>query len=431
MGSAQHQCAIAIDGAAGHPRPCGFIHRIRLSGDHAFINIGLARYHIAVHRDPFTGPGVDQVTGDNLVQWQFHHHAAPFHPRHLWGQPHQPADRGTGAPLGPRLQRAAQQDQHHDHGRRLEIHRSGAAGQKSGRKGGYHRIAVSRRCSQCHKAVHVGGSPQQGRVALAVKAVARPDQHNRGQDELQHPAGLHPDSPGNQMMQRRIEMRTHFHHEHRQRQGCGDPGHPRQPGRFTVLAGGQILGLVAGKRGGIACSGAGGDQIGGGNLPGERMHRGRFRCQIDPRCDHAGHGRQCPFHPRHTRGTSHVGNLQGHLGGARRISRLVQHPRQLHWAGAAIGGDAGGLIGQIDRCRRNTRCRQQRPFHPANARGAGHAFKRQGDNRHGHRGLRCKVPGIDRGSHYWKVKAGGANTFPLDLPALETPTSIPQTGEIM
>ena len=384
MRGPQHHRPGAIDRTARDLCARPLFHRLRFAGDHAFIDIRLATDHRPINGNPFARAGMDHIPGHDLVYWQVRHLPVPFDPGGFWGQPRQFANGLPGAPFGPRLEGAAQQDQHHDHRCGFVIYGAAARWQQSGGKGGQGGQAVGGHGSQRDKRVHIGRAAQQGRHPFAKEPLPRSGQNHGGQDELQHPTGLHADRIHHQRMQRRDQVPTHFDDKHRQGQPGRDPGQPGQCVGFAGFAATQIFIAVAADGCGISRSGAGGDQRGGRNLSGIKLQGCGFTGQIDLRRNHAGHGSQRPFDPGNTGCASHVMHPQLHLFQPGRIARILQNPGQGGGAGMAVCGNCRGFGGQIDLRPADPRRGLERPFDPADAGRTGHALNAQLDGLVGH-----------------------------------------------
>jgi hypothetical protein len=59
---AEGKGAFLVDGSAHHLASSRFCDRNGLAGDHRFIDIAVAVDHLAVDRDAFSGPHLDDVT---------------------------------------------------------------------------------------------------------------------------------------------------------------------------------------------------------------------------------------------------------------------------------------------------------------------------------------------------------------------------------
>ena len=73
--SAELEAAGAVDGAAGHRIAGGLCHRNRLSGDHAFVHMGAALGHLAIHRDAFAGAHHEDMAGSDPLYGHILHRA--------------------------------------------------------------------------------------------------------------------------------------------------------------------------------------------------------------------------------------------------------------------------------------------------------------------------------------------------------------------
>ena len=223
LGGAKGESAGLVDGGADNLVPCPLGDRDRLAGDHALVDIGGALGHLAVDRHLLAGPHVDDVAGPHFGQRNLGDAAAALDPRRLRLQPDEPLDRLGRAPFRLRLQVAPEKDEGDDDGRGFIIDVVRARGQQAGGEGRHDRIGPGGAGADRHQRIHVRGPPKQSGNPLAEEAQPRTEQHRRGQRELDQPAALHADRPGNEAVQRREEMRTHLEDQHRQGQQRREP----------------------------------------------------------------------------------------------------------------------------------------------------------------------------------------------------------------
>ena len=333
--------------------------------------------NLSIHGHPFTGAQIDHIARLHLGNRHLDHGIAAMDARHAGLQPDQTADRLRGAPLGPRLKIAAQQDQGHDHRRRLEIHIHRIRGQQPRQKGRYHRIGIGRRGPHRDKAVHVRRRPQQRRIALEVEPPPRPQQDQRGQDELHHPACLHPDGGHDQVMHRGEQMRSHLHHENRQAQRGGNGQIALERDLLGLLARGHRVIRRPACRDGARVIAHRLDRLHQGCDIGGAAHQGALRRQIDRGGLHARHGCQRPLDPPHTGGAGHPLDDQIHARGRHVIARLLDRGDQQRAVQRGGGCDLGLFGRQIDTGRHDPRHARQRLLDPPHAGGAGHPLHRQ------------------------------------------------------
>ena len=367
---AKGQRALLVDRAAHQRAADGLGHRDRLAGDHRLIDETLALDHLAIDRDALAGADLDDVARDDILNGHF---PAAAHPRGSGLKPHQPLDRLGRAPLGPRLQHPAQQDQRDNDRGGLVIDMNRAGGQQRGRKRRHQRIGIGRQRAHRDQRMHIGRHPQQRRNAMAIETPPRKDQHQRGQRGLKIPAVLHADGAVDQLMHARDQMRPHFHHEDRQGEHQCQQEIAFQFQRLCLAA---VLRLVARRSATIfarliARPGHRRDQILDRRASPHLRPPGG---QIDGGRRNAGRRQQRPLDPAHAGGAAHSLDRQFLRGGGNAIARLLDragdgaviHPR--------IGHNIGPRSGQIDADRAHPRHLAQRPFHPPDAGGAIHAL---------------------------------------------------------
>ena len=308
LGGAIGQAAGAINRAADESRTADLFHRHRLTGDHAFIDIGLPIDDNAVGGDLLAGAEVDDVAGFDLFQGQFDDGAVALHPCAGGAQAHELGNRGPGAPLGAGLKIAAQQDQRDDHGGGFEIDHAAAFGQQPRRKERGDRVEPRRPRSECHERVHIRRALRQRRQAIAIEMPPRPCQHEGGEEELDEPACLRPDGRRDPMVKSGHQMAAHLKHKNGQGERGGQQGHPFEVDGLRFLTrrglGGARLGRV--DAGGIArlCRriAQGGQKIGVFQCFDSRLFAG----EVDRGREHPRHRKQRAFHTAQAGGAGHV-----------------------------------------------------------------------------------------------------------------------------
>ncbi|MND82838.1 hypothetical protein D3C80_746820 [compost metagenome] len=195
FGDTEAECPGFVDGAADHFGTDPLGHRHRFAGDHAFIHIRGTFDDLTVDRDLLARANEHDITGGHLVERDFQGFTVTLDARRFGLQPNQPFYRLRGSPLGASLQRAPKQNQRNDHRGGFEIDVGGTLRQHLRNESGHHRVAISRRGTHRHQRVHVRGTAQQCRHALAEEAQAGPKQHQRGKHELQIRIALFTQNP--------------------------------------------------------------------------------------------------------------------------------------------------------------------------------------------------------------------------------------------
>ena len=352
-------------------------------------------------------------------------------------QARQPLDRLRRAPLGPRLQEAPHQDQHHDHRRRLEVHIHRACRQHRRQEGSHRGKAPRGQRAHCHQRIHVGCPAQQRRNAFAVEAQPRHEQHQRRQHELQVPAVLRADGMRHPVMEGRHHVPAHLQQEHRQRQRCRQPqvtpqrpllGYlairnrvsARFPGNTCTMG---ISGLAYSAR---SCTGILATIHHACRIPGllgrrqqrrhrrQSTHRRPFRGQVHAGRTHARHRLQRPLHPAHARGATHLVHLQHHGALGHVIAHLLHRLHQLLRLQRLGQRHRGPLGGQVHVHRRHPGHLAQRHLHPPHTRRAAHALDGQ------HESLGCL---LQPGAGHNRIRFIH-DPFPCRFTALLEPPSI-------
>jgi hypothetical protein len=122
-----HERAGAVDRAGDHLGARLAAHRHRLAGDQRLVEGGAALQHLAVHRHLLAWPDAQAVADPDPVQRHFLvRPVRPDAPGGLRREAEQRLDRAGGLRPGAQLQHLAEQRQHGDHGRGLEVDRNGA-----------------------------------------------------------------------------------------------------------------------------------------------------------------------------------------------------------------------------------------------------------------------------------------------------------------
>ncbi len=381
LGDAETEGTGGVERTAHNFRAHGLGHRHRLTGDHAFVDIGGTLHHRAIDRHLLAGADQHDVAQGDLLKGHFDGLTTALHARGPRLQPHQPLDRLRGTALGPRLERAPEQDQGHDDDRRFEVDIRRARRQYAWCEGRDHGIAIGCRGTERDQRVHVGGAAQQCRHALAEEAQARPEQHQRGQRELQVPAGLQSDGMHHPVVHGRNEVRAHFQNEDRQGQQRRQQQGAAQRARFAFAA---FLLLVTGRgrahadrARGVAGVLHGGLQIGDGHRAGQMAHVRPLGGQVDAGRDHARQLRKTLFHATDAGRTRHP--LDAQLGGlfADVVARAFDGAHRSLRVGRADEAEIGPLGGKVDRGALHAGDGGQRTLHPAYAGGTGHALDGQ------------------------------------------------------
>ena len=117
-----HEAAGAVDGAARDPVARPLLDRHRLAGDHRLVDGAPSLEDDAVDRDPLAGPHAEPIADRDLIER--HVLLAPVvakDSRRLRREPQQRPDRAARPAPRAQLQHLAQQHEHRDDGRRLEV----------------------------------------------------------------------------------------------------------------------------------------------------------------------------------------------------------------------------------------------------------------------------------------------------------------------
>ena len=181
-------------------------------------------------------------------------------------------------------------------------------------------IEPGRPCAKGNQGVHLRRAAQQSRNAQSKKPASRHEKHDRGQREIGDIEPLYRHRSHQPMMERRIEMASHFEHEKRQRQQRGEHNVALEYRGVLVV----VMGMVAAGRCDRAQAGLiahlfhcleQGICIAAGN-------RSAFGRQIDRCGGDAIHLEQRFFHPRNAGRASHAFDVK--CGGGR-IGDVLVH----------------------------------------------------------------------------------------------------------
>ena len=140
--------------------PGGLVDREALAGEHGFVDVGRAFLDAAVDRDPLAGPDDDAVSRDEVRDRDLDLAALAEHARGIGGEMQQARDGVAGAAASARFERASDEDQRDDGGRRFEVDRGvsfAAGGHEHVRRDRRDRRRHERHAGpDGHERVHVG-----------------------------------------------------------------------------------------------------------------------------------------------------------------------------------------------------------------------------------------------------------------------------------
>ena len=242
-----HERARLVERAADHAVAGLPGHRHRLAGHHQFVDGRAAVDDRAVDRDLFARPHPQPVADRDRGERDLLVAAVRAEPPRRGGrEAEQRADRPRGALAGAQLEHLAEQHQHGDDGRRLEIDRDRAVmaaerGRKdAGRERGDHAVGVGDAGAERDQREHVEVAGDQRAGAALEERPARP-QHDRRRETELHQIGQRRIDPA----VRADQVRAHLEHDHRRGEHEPDPEPPRHVGELGVRAGlgGRHLGL--------------------------------------------------------------------------------------------------------------------------------------------------------------------------------------------
>ena len=186
---AHEHAAVAVDRAPRERGPRRFGHRQGLTGQHGFVDLGLAFDQFAVERKTLPRAHHDQVPGQDFVDRHIDLALFTDPVRLVGSQGVQGADGFGGLALGASFEPFTQQHQRDDHGRAFKVQvrcMVTARGEPQP-----HRQQPARRRTQGNQQIHVARERLQGVPAGPVKTRPQDELHRRGQRELQ-PGGQHP-----------------------------------------------------------------------------------------------------------------------------------------------------------------------------------------------------------------------------------------------
>jgi hypothetical protein len=270
-------------------------------------------------------PGRSTSTSPGCKAWALRSTTPPGFPPAPYRVAARPAaDRRAGAAPGARFQPAAQQDQRHDHRRRLEIHRAGTGGQQAGRQQRHHGIAPGRQRAHRHQRIHVGRRAQRGQAA-GQEHPPRPGQNGRVSTactvqlgpcrSCAAPSGERPGSDA-----RPFPARTPAASAPPPRSGGGARRPPPRPA-------GRRLHPGPGPRHSLRRPSAAtmrGHRIGWRDM----AHRHRHVGQVGRRAFDTRQAGQHPLDPRHATGAGHPVQIQHQGFGLRGVSGILQRLHQ-------------------------------------------------------------------------------------------------------
>ena len=238
------ECALAVHGCTGDDVSVSLGGRHRFAGQHAFVDQRTALHDDPVHGNPFAGAYADPVARLEAFDRAILVTGLRHDPGKSRLQPDQGLNCRSCLSLGSCFQQPAEEDQHDDHSRRLEIDGPCVDREKGGQERCHGREPECRRSPQRDKRVHVGAASQQGRDAAFEEPAARSCQGGSNEQELQDPARLKTDCLRDEMMHGGINMATHLDQEDRQDQRCGNQRVAgEQGGFFLPVLFGEIPGV--------------------------------------------------------------------------------------------------------------------------------------------------------------------------------------------
>ncbi len=164
---------------------------------------------MSVYRNLFARSYQHYITRHHLVDGQLEGLSVPLNAGGLGLKTHELFDGLARAPFGDSLQILAHQDERDNGRRRLVVHMNRPGRQELREKGSHDRIAVGGAGTEHHERVHVRRTVPQGRPARTVEAQARPELHDRRQDEGEIEDRLHRHYTHELSVQRRNQHRNH------------------------------------------------------------------------------------------------------------------------------------------------------------------------------------------------------------------------------
>ncbi len=231
-----HKTAGAIDRAARDLVADGFFHRQRFPGQHGLLHTGVALDEFAIHRHFFPGNHTQAIADLHLFQRDFLVTALRDKARGGWSQIEQGLDGAAGPAAGAEFEHLTQQYQHHNHGGCLEVNGHLAIMAHAVRKNirQQHGDDAENKCrthTDGDEREHIEVPTDDGTPATLEKRPASPDDHRRGERELNPARNIAADPwlPA----QRRDHVR-HRQQEHGQCQRRADPEAPRHVLEFGV-----------------------------------------------------------------------------------------------------------------------------------------------------------------------------------------------------
>ena len=368
-----------VDRAADHIGAGALGDRPGLSGQHRFVDERGAFDHLPVDRHFFARLDQNDVADDDILESDFDRRSIPQDARGLGLEADQMLDGRTGAALRPRLQAAAKQDQRHDHGGGFEIDVRGSGRKQARREGDERGIGEGGAGAERDERVHIGGAAPQRRESCREKAQARPEQNQRGQDELDDPARLHADRVHDEHVNGGKQVRAHFEREDGRRQSQGQEERARELLRFPPRrsarrwCGRVRLDLL--RR--ITSRGCRLGENPGIRDPRHKAHRPGFGGQIDIGLDHAGNFLERLLDVIHAGGAAHFLDVEPRRFNRGPITRLADRRDDRGDIGRSRKGHLGALRREIDRGRSNARRGGNRLSRPARRRTRMSCLRRQ------------------------------------------------------
>ena len=366
---AEGKRAVLVDGAADDFGILLLGNRYRFATDHRLVDEGMAFFNDAIHRDTLARAGQDAIAGHDGLDRHLDRFAIADDAGGFRLQLQELLDRLGGTAFGDVLEVASQQDQRHDHRRRLEVAHGGISREKAGYQQSGDRIEVGGARADHDQTVHARVEMSKFGITTAIEARPGIELHGRGQQ----PLDAHPAAMRHQTRQERIKVGNHFSHgddDHRDGEHCREHDPVAKPSSLAILVVRLLLRLgflrfIARLADGMlnACQRYG---------PRQETDEGLLGRQIDTRLHHAGQLAERSFYPRDAGSAAHAGDGNLEALHHRLIARRFDGAEQAGRRGTSLHLDRRLLRGHVHLSVNHARLLAEGPLHPSDAGRTGH-----------------------------------------------------------
>ena len=229
---AHHERAGPIQRAAGDSRARSFLDRNRLARDHRLIDSGRTFDDDTVDRRVFAWPHPQEIADADLLEADVAFRAVGDSMRNLRRKLQERPDRRARLAARAQLQHLAEEDQHDDDRRSLEVDGDLAVIAKRGREDsrGDRRndaVAVCRADAQGNQREHVGVAVHDRRPAPLEERRSTPEDNRRGEDHLAPRNGSMPERAHQGLTRQEVP-------DHHRQDGCDQRERDPEPARHVL-----------------------------------------------------------------------------------------------------------------------------------------------------------------------------------------------------